>query len=141
MPAILSRRPQLRGVPYREIFVLTWANEAWTGFGNPFPNPFGWYDPSMSDDKPRVVITRKDKRLGFGHWIAFALTGGASGIYSAGKAVTNAGYNARTRQLQAESDAEEAPSAPEPRPDPASWSPEVRRPPARPDAPKIRRAE
>jgi hypothetical protein len=55
-----------------------------------------------------VVITRKDKRLGKGrHLIAFALTGGASGVYTAAKATTNAGYNARTRALQAASEPSE----------------------------------
>jgi hypothetical protein len=54
-----------------------------------------------------VVITRKDKKLfKTGHLAAFALTGGAAGIYTAGKAATTAGYNARTRKLQAESEEE-----------------------------------
>lgn len=47
-----------------------------------------------------VVIVRKDKRLGkIRHLTAFALTGGASSVYTAAKAATNAGYNARTRKL------------------------------------------
>jgi hypothetical protein len=47
-----------------------------------------------------VVIARKDKKLNkTGHLIAFALTGGASSVYTATKAATNAGYNARTRKL------------------------------------------
>jgi hypothetical protein len=56
-----------------------------------------------------VVIVRKDKRLNkTGHLLAFMLTGGASAVVTAGKAATNAGYNARTRQLQAEAgDAED----------------------------------
>lgn len=55
-----------------------------------------------------VVITRKDKRLRKGlHLAAFIATGGASGVVTAAKAATNAGYNARTRKLQeaAEGDA------------------------------------
>jgi hypothetical protein len=52
-----------------------------------------------------VVITRKSKRLGLGHLVAFTLTGGTSGVYSMTKAATNAGYNARTRKLQAASEA------------------------------------
>lgn len=53
--------------------------------------------------RTQVVITRKDKRLNkTAHLAAFVLTGGASGIVTAAKAATNAGYNARTRQLQTE---------------------------------------
>jgi hypothetical protein len=55
-----------------------------------------------------VVIVRKDKRLHKGlHLLAFALTGGTSGIVTSAKAGTNAGYNARTRKLaeQGEADA------------------------------------
>lgn len=52
-----------------------------------------------------VVITRKDKKLNkTGHLLAFALTGGASSVYSATKAATNVGYNARTRKLQEQSE-------------------------------------
>lgn len=52
-----------------------------------------------------VVIVRKDKRLSkLGHLTAFALTGGASSVVTAAKAATNAGYNARTRKLQEESE-------------------------------------
>ena len=51
-----------------------------------------------------IVITRKDKRLfKTGHTVAFLLTGGTSAAYTAAKAATNAGYNARTRNLEAES--------------------------------------
>jgi hypothetical protein len=40
-----------------------------------------------------VAIVRKDKKLNkTGHLIAFALTGGASSVYTATKAATNAGY-------------------------------------------------
>ncbi len=47
-----------------------------------------------------VVIVRKDKKLNkTGHLMAFALTGGVSSVYTATKAATNAGYNARTRKL------------------------------------------
>jgi hypothetical protein len=47
-----------------------------------------------------VVITRKDKKLNkTGQGLAFILTGGMSSIYTATKAATNAGYNARTRRL------------------------------------------
>jgi hypothetical protein len=50
-----------------------------------------------------VVIVRKDKRLHKGaHLAAFMLTGGVSGVVTAAKAGTNAGYNARTRKLQAQ---------------------------------------
>jgi hypothetical protein len=59
-----------------------------------------------------VVIVRKDKRLNkLGHLTAFALTGGASGVYSAAKAATNAGYNARTRKLMEAAEGEPEPSA------------------------------
>lgn len=52
-----------------------------------------------------VVITRKDKRLfKTGHLLAFMVTGGTSAVYTAAKAATNAGYNARTRELQAQSE-------------------------------------
>jgi hypothetical protein len=52
-----------------------------------------------------VVIVRKDKRLNkTGHVAAFLLTGGTSSVYTAAKATTNAGYNARTRALQAASE-------------------------------------
>ena len=55
----------------------------------------------MSKRSAPVVIVRKHKRLGFGHVIAFALTGGASAGITAVKAATNAGYNARTDAMQA----------------------------------------
>jgi hypothetical protein len=50
-----------------------------------------------------VVITRKDKRIRhkLTHAIAFAVTGGASGIVTAAEAANHAQYNARTRRLQA----------------------------------------
>ena len=52
-----------------------------------------------------VVITRKDKRLNkTGHLAAFVLTGGTSAVYTAAKAATTAGYNARTRKLQREAE-------------------------------------
>ena len=55
----------------------------------------------MADEnRPPVVISRKDKKLGAGHGAALILTGGVSGIYTAGRAAANAGYNARTRELQ-----------------------------------------
>jgi hypothetical protein len=57
-----------------------------------------------------VVVTRKDKKLNkTGHGLAFILTGGMSSVYTATKAATNAGYNARTRKLaaRAEDDAPE----------------------------------
>lgn len=52
--------------------------------------------------KPQVVIVRKDKRIRhkFLHVVAFALTGGASGVVTAAEVVTNAQYNARTRKMQ-----------------------------------------
>lgn len=51
-------------------------------------------------NRAQVVITRKDKKLKkTGHLLAFALTGGTSSVYTAAKAATNAGYNARTRKL------------------------------------------
>jgi hypothetical protein len=56
-----------------------------------------------------VVITRKDKRLNkTGHGLAFLLTGGMSSVYTATKAATNAGYNARTRRLVEQNEATEA---------------------------------
>jgi hypothetical protein len=59
----------------------------------------------MSKKGTPVVIVRKDKRLHKGlHLAAFALTGGASGVVTAAKAGTNAGYNARTRRLAAQAD-------------------------------------
>jgi hypothetical protein len=61
-----------------------------------------------------VVITRKDKRLNkTGHGLAFILTGGMSSVYTATKAATNAGYNARTRKLVAENEQAEAEQAAE----------------------------
>jgi hypothetical protein len=53
-----------------------------------------------------VVIMRKDKRISHKllHAAAFAATGGASGIVTAAEAANHAGYNARTRKLQAEAD-------------------------------------
>jgi hypothetical protein len=71
----------------------------------------------MGKNKTPVVITRKDKRLKKGlHLLAFALTGGASAPVTAAKAATNAGYNSRTRRLQAEAEADQAgaPSAQSP---------------------------
>lgn len=55
----------------------------------------------MSHTTP-VVIVRKDKRIRhkITHAVAFALTGGASGIVTAAEAANHASYNARTRQLQ-----------------------------------------
>lgn len=64
----------------------------------------------MSRKRAPVVIVRKDKKLHRGaHLAAFILTGGASGVVTAAKAGTNAAYNARTRELQAEAEAEEQP--------------------------------
>lgn len=53
--------------------------------------------------KPQVVIVRKDKRIRHKllHAIAFAATGGASGIVTAAEAANHASYNARTRKLAA----------------------------------------
>jgi hypothetical protein len=60
-------------------------------------------------NKAPVVIVRKDKRLNrTGHVLAFMLTGGTSSVYTASKAATNAGYNARTRRLQAQAEAADA---------------------------------
>jgi hypothetical protein len=57
----------------------------------------------VSKKNAPVVIVRKSKRLNRpGHVAAFMLTGGASGIVSAAKAGSNAGYNARTRKLAGE---------------------------------------
>lgn len=52
--------------------------------------------------KPQVVIVREDKRIRHKllHAVAFALTGGASGIVTAAEASSHASYNARTRKLQ-----------------------------------------
>lgn len=51
--------------------------------------------------KPQVVIVRKDKRIRHKllHAIAFALTGGTSGLVTAAEAASHASYNARTRKL------------------------------------------
>jgi hypothetical protein len=58
-------------------------------------------------NKTPVVITRKDKKLGPLHGVAAILTGGASLLYTGPRAAANAGYNARTRQLQAEAEGEQ----------------------------------
>jgi hypothetical protein len=59
----------------------------------------------MGKNRTPVVIVRKDKKLKKGRHLAlFALTGGLSGVYTAGKVASNAGYNARTRQLQREAE-------------------------------------
>lgn len=52
---------------------------------------------------PEVVIVRKDKRIRHKllHGIAFALTGGASGVVTAAEAANHASYNRRTRKLAA----------------------------------------
>lgn len=49
---------------------------------------------------PQVVIVRKDKRIRhkFTHLLAFGLL---SGAVTAAEALNHAGYNRRTRQLQA----------------------------------------
>jgi hypothetical protein len=49
---------------------------------------------------------RKDKRVShkFLHAIAFGLTGGASSIVTAAEVTSHAGYNVRTRKLQAQSE-------------------------------------
>jgi hypothetical protein len=69
----------------------------------------GWSRPLgkwgiMSKRGAPVVIMRKDKRIRHKllHAAAFAATGGASGIVTAAEAANHAGYNARTRKLQAE---------------------------------------
>jgi hypothetical protein len=61
--------------------------------------------------KPPVVIVRKDKRINHKllHVVAFAATGGASGIVTAAEAANHAQYNARTRKLQADSISTPAP--------------------------------
>jgi len=62
--------------------------------------------------KPPVVITRKDKKLKkTGHLLAFMLTGGASSVVTAGKAASNASYNAQTRKLAATAQEDEIPVA------------------------------
>jgi hypothetical protein len=60
----------------------------------------------MSKRGAPVVIMRKDKRVRqkLLHAAAFAATGGASGIVTAAEAANHAGYNARTRALQAEAE-------------------------------------
>jgi hypothetical protein len=63
----------------------------------------------MARNRTPVVIVRKDKRLKSGrHLLAFAVTGGLSGVYTAARAASNAGYNARTRRLQREAEQSEA---------------------------------
>ena len=61
----------------------------------------------MSKKSAPVVIVRKDKRINHKilHGIAFAVTGGASGVVTAAEAANHAAYNARTRQLQAQAEA------------------------------------
>jgi len=56
--------------------------------------------------KPQVVIIRKDKKVRHKllHLTAFALTGGLSGVVTAAEVASHAGYNARTRKLQAQSE-------------------------------------
>jgi len=51
-----------------------------------------------------VVIIRKDKRVRHKvlHALAFALTGGASGLVTAAEVANHASYNARTRKLNAQ---------------------------------------
>jgi hypothetical protein len=67
----------------------------------------------VSRNRTPVVIIRKDKKLKYGlHLLAFALTGGASAPISAVKAASNAGYNARTRELAAQADAGKQPQPP-----------------------------
>lgn len=62
-----------------------------------------------------VVIVRKDKKLNkTGHLLAFALTGGTSSVYTAAKAATNAGYNARTRKLMEKAEASQQAEEPQP---------------------------
>ena len=58
--------------------------------------------------KPQVVIIRKDKRVRHKilHTLAFGLTGGISGLVTAAEVANNAGYNARTRKLQEQAEAE-----------------------------------
>ena len=53
--------------------------------------------------RPQVVITRKDKRIShkLTHVVAFAATGGLSGIVTAAEVGSHAGYNARTARLSA----------------------------------------
>ena len=57
----------------------------------------------MRSNKPQVVIVRKDKRVSHKvlHAAAFAATGGLSGFVTAAEVTSHAGYNARTRKLQA----------------------------------------
>jgi hypothetical protein len=56
--------------------------------------------------KPQVVIIRKDKKVRHKllHLTAFALTGGLSGVVTAAEVASHAGYNARTRKLQGQSE-------------------------------------
>lgn len=60
----------------------------------------------MAKNKTPVVIVRKDKRIRHKglHLLAFAATGGLSGVVTAAEAASNAGYNARTRKLQREAE-------------------------------------
>jgi hypothetical protein len=57
----------------------------------------------MTQQNPQVVITRKDKRINHKlfHAIAFAVTGGASGVLTTAEVANHAAYNARTRRLMA----------------------------------------
>jgi hypothetical protein len=61
----------------------------------------------MARNKTPVVIVRKDKKQHrILQAIGFAATGGASSVYTAPKAASNAAYNARTRKMQNEANAE-----------------------------------
>jgi hypothetical protein len=62
-----------------------------------------------------VVILRKDKKIRHKllHLGAFAVTGGLSGVVTATEVANNAGYNARTRKLQAEAEEVETGTPPE----------------------------
>jgi hypothetical protein len=63
----------------------------------------------MSRRNAPVVIVRKDKRVKHKllHAVAFAATGGLSGIGTAVEVANHAAYNARTRELQRRSEEEE----------------------------------
>jgi hypothetical protein len=64
----------------------------------------------MKKNRTPVVITRKDKRQNkLVQLLAFTATGGASAVlYTGPKALSNAGYNARTRRLQAQAEQADA---------------------------------
>lgn len=74
----------------------------------------------------KVVIVRKDKRIRHKllHALAFAATGGASGVITAARVASDASYNARTRQLQSQGESAPRGQTPRGRRKRVEWTPE-----------------